>query len=74
MTDEWDDEATVVGNKEIAQKLLAAVNRDRAYVIVIAGPNVGEMFKVEGSADIGRGQSAKIHLTDTEISRRHARL
>lgn len=74
MTDEWDDEATVVGNKEIAQKLLAGVNRDRAYVIVIAGPNVGEMFKVDGVADIGRGQSAKIHLTDTEISRRHARI
>ncbi len=74
MTDEWDDEATVVGNKEVAQKLLAGINRDRAYVIVIAGPNVGEMFKVDGVADIGRGQSARIRLTDTEISRRHARL
>jgi len=74
VTDEWDDEATVVGNKEVARKLLSAVTRDRAYVIVIAGPNVGEMFKVDGTADIGRGQSVKIRLTDTEISRRHARL
>ncbi|MEM9073657.1 MAG: GGDEF domain-containing protein [Myxococcota bacterium] len=74
MTDEWDDEATVVGNKDIARKALAGISRDRAYVIVIAGPNVGEMFKVDGLCEIGRAPSVKIHLTDTEISRRHARI
>ena len=73
--DDWEEEKTVVGDKRMAQKLLAgAGGRDQAYVIVIAGPNVGEMFKVEGVSDIGRGQSMKIFLTDTEISRHHARL
>lgn len=71
--DDWGEESTMVGNKEALVKLFQS-RRDRAYVIVIAGPNVGEMFKIDGVADIGRGSNVKVRLTDTEISRRHARL
>ena len=76
---EWDDEETktVVGGRDAILAAVVgpkAVSRDRAYVIVIAGPNVGEMFKVSGLTEVGRGQTVGIRIHDTEISRRHARL
>src|ERR1700690_2152699 len=49
--------------------------RDRAYLVVLAGSSVGEMFKVEGDKTvIGRGQKATIRLLDDGISREHAQL
>ena len=73
MSSEWDEEATVVGQKNVLSAV-TEMSRQRAYVIVIAGPNVGKMFPVDGEHDIGRGGDASIVLTDTEISRRHALL
>src|SRR4029079_12081304 len=47
--------------------------RDRAYLVVLAGASVGEMYKVEGEKTIiGRGQKAQIRLFDAGISREHA--
>src|SRR5262245_35472960 len=49
--------------------------RDRAYLVVLAGASVGEMYKVEGNTVIiGRGQKAQIRLFDDGISREHAQL
>jgi diguanylate cyclase (GGDEF)-like protein len=49
--------------------------RDRAYLVVLAGASVGEMYKVEGDKTIiGRGQKAQIRLFDDGISREHAQL
>ncbi len=49
--------------------------RDRAYLVVLAGASVGEMYKVEGEKTvIGRGQKASIRLLDDGISREHAQL
>src|SRR5450432_1694840 len=49
--------------------------RDRAYLVVLAGASVGEMYKVEGEKTIiGRGQRAQIRLLDDGISREHAQL
>jgi diguanylate cyclase (GGDEF)-like protein len=49
--------------------------RDRAYLVVLAGASVGEMYKVEGQTTIiGRGQRAQIRLLDDGISREHAQL
>src|SRR3954471_960599 len=51
------------------------VKRDRAYLVVLAGASVGEMYKVEGDKTvIGRGQNARIRLLDDGISREHAQL
>jgi two-component system, cell cycle response regulator len=51
------------------------VKRDRAYLVVLAGASVGEMYKVEGERTvIGRGQKAQIRLYDDGISREHAQL
>ncbi|HVR61621.1 MAG TPA: GGDEF domain-containing protein [Polyangia bacterium] len=49
--------------------------RDRAYLVVLAGTSVGEMFKIESEQTIiGRGQKAQIRLLDDGISREHAQL
>ena len=49
--------------------------RDRAYLVVLAGASVGEMYKIEGDKTvIGRGQRAQIRLLDDGISREHAQL
>src|SRR5260221_13946236 len=49
--------------------------RDRAYLVVLAGASVGEMYKIEVEKTvIGRGQNAQIRLLDDGISREHAQL
>jgi two-component system, cell cycle response regulator len=46
-----------------------------AYLVVLAGSNVGEMHRIEGpEIIIGRATSASVHLNDDGISRRHCRL
>jgi two-component system cell cycle response regulator len=49
--------------------------RDRAYLVVLAGASVGEMYKIDTEKTvIGRGQNARIRLLDDGISREHAQL
>src|SRR5215471_6223035 len=49
--------------------------RDRAYLVVLAGSSVGEMYKIDSERMvIGRGQKAQIRLLDDGISREHAQL
>jgi diguanylate cyclase (GGDEF)-like protein len=49
--------------------------RDRAYLVVLAGASVGEMYKIEVETTVvGRGQKAQIRLLDDGISREHAQL
>ncbi len=51
------------------------VKRDRAYLVVLAGASVGEMYKVDGDKTIiGRGQKAQVRLLDDGISREHAQV
>lgn len=75
MPDTWDEDTkNVTGEQVDAARRMAPGRRDRAYVIVIAGPNVGEMFKLEDKQTVGRGANAEVRLSDTEISRSHAQL
>ena len=71
-----DLEATRVANLgELQQEALSRTPRDKAYLIVLAGSNVGEMYRLEGPESvIGRASNATIRLSDDGISRRHARL
>src|SRR3954463_5550174 len=74
---EDDMESTKVSSlAELQQELATRTQqRTRAYLIVLAGSNVGEMHRVEeGETFLGRGQNATIRLNDDGISRRHARL
>jgi len=58
-----------------AQSAPSGVKRDRAYLVVLAGASVGEMYKVETEKTvIGRGQKANIRLLDDGISREHAQV
>jgi diguanylate cyclase (GGDEF)-like protein len=51
------------------------VAQNAAYLVVMAGSNVGEMYKVgRNEMVIGRGQNADIEILDDGISRRHARV
>jgi diguanylate cyclase (GGDEF)-like protein len=46
-----------------------------AYLVVLAGSNVGEMYKVEKERTVmGRGDQADIRLFDEGISREHAQV
>jgi diguanylate cyclase (GGDEF)-like protein len=76
LNSEPEGEVTRVANLgELQTELRGKVARDRAYLIVLAGSNVGEMYRVEeGETFLGRGQSVTIRLTDEGISRKHARL
>jgi diguanylate cyclase (GGDEF)-like protein len=53
----------------------AGAKRDRAYLIVLAGSAVGEMYKIgQERTIIGRGGKAQIRLIDDGISREHAEI
>jgi diguanylate cyclase (GGDEF)-like protein len=71
---EWDDDTHVSDAREEPDGP-SAPERDRAYLIVLAGTNVGEMFKIShAECVVGRGQSADLQLLDEGISRRHCRI
>ena len=70
---DWEEETHVSDDAESVHE--PAGDRDRAYLIVLAGSNVGEMFKISASSiTLGRGQGADIQLLDDGISRKHARI
>jgi diguanylate cyclase (GGDEF)-like protein len=66
---EWDED-TGVGD-DIAPSGEPG-GRDRAYLIVLSGLNVGEMFKVGGDPLVlGRGERVTVQIHDDAASRRH---
>ena len=70
---EWEEETSVTEAGEVAPS--APTARDRAYLIVLAGGNVGEMYKIlAGEAVIGRGKNVDVVLIDDGVSRAHARI
>lgn len=71
---EYDDdmEATRVTDGPDEQ-LIGALKDMHAYLIVIAGNQVGEMTRIEGQADIGRDKKAGVRIVDEGISRLHCR-
>jgi diguanylate cyclase (GGDEF)-like protein len=72
---EVDPDSTVVANLGELQDELKKRKRDRACLVVIAGQNVGEMYRIEGAETVvGRASNANLRLNDDGISRRHARI
>ena len=71
-----DPDATMVASMgELENELKKRIPRDRANVVVLAGTNVGEMYRLEGvEVIVGRASNAQIRLNDDGISRRHARI
>ncbi|HUH03642.1 MAG TPA: GGDEF domain-containing protein [Kofleriaceae bacterium] len=70
---DWDEVTNVVSISGVHP--LPAGDRQRAYLIVLMGANVGEMFPIEpGEVVIGRSNRAQIRIVDDGISRAHARI
>ncbi len=74
--DEDDDlDCTKMGVEPFKHDSLAPSERDRPYLIVLAGSNVGEMYRIEDAETIiGRAEDVAIKLSDDGISRKHARI
>jgi len=71
MVDEYEESTVIADRSDVARTDPGA---EHAYVIVIAGHGVGEMYKVDGTRVVGRGQDADIRLIDEAISRHHAQI
>jgi two-component system, cell cycle response regulator len=68
------DEPTQIGTVD-RTLLRAQTRRDRAYLIVLAGENLGQMFPIRNAETvIGRAADASVRLKDDGVSRRHARI
>jgi diguanylate cyclase (GGDEF)-like protein len=58
-----------------AVQIPLATRRDRAHLIVLAGENLGQMFRVDQSETIiGRAPDGHIRVQDGSVSRRHSRI
>ena len=70
---DWDETTNVTDEESIASP--DETSRDKAYLIVLAGSNVGEMFKLDDDALLlGRAQIAHVRLLDDGVSRLHAKV
>jgi two-component system, cell cycle response regulator len=66
----WDEITSVSAVPAEVGKL--APKRDQAYLIVLAGSAMGEMYKITRERTIiGRGQKADIRMMDEGLSREH---
>ncbi len=70
MTD-WDETTSVADAPEPEPE---KTERDRAYLIVLAGSGVGEMHKIGNERVLGRGREAQLRFLDDGISRVHCRV
>jgi diguanylate cyclase (GGDEF)-like protein len=50
---------------------VAPLAKDRAYLIVLAGSQVGEMIALKGTTVVGRGTEADVRLLEDKMSRKH---
>jgi len=72
--DEEEEERTKVG--QIDSALMAVRSRrDRPHLIVLAGENLGRMYRIDQLETIvGRAAEAGIRLADDGVSRKHAKI
>jgi two-component system cell cycle response regulator len=69
-----DEEVTRITSIDMSE-LTGKKDVTKAYFIVLAGSNVGEMYKLdEGEQIIGRSANAAIQLLDDGISRKHCKI
>ena len=69
----WDDITRV--QESPPGTTAAPTQRDQAYLIVLAGSAMGEMFKIASRQTIiGRGQTAHIRMMDDGVSREHCEI
>ncbi len=67
-----DPESTKI---QTSPKVVSAIKRDRPFLIVIGGVNVGEMYPLrQQEIVVGRARDATVRFDDEGVSRYHARL
>ncbi len=66
----------MIVNTEMLQQARDGLDeRDQAYLIVISGPHVGRMYKVDqNNITMGRSPKVDLQLNDVGVSRQHARI
>jgi diguanylate cyclase (GGDEF)-like protein len=71
-----DEEETAVTAIGPVSERSADSIRDRAYLIVISGLNVGKMYRLASANEmvLGRSSGAHVRIEDDLVSRRHARI
>lgn len=69
-------ETTMIVSTDMLQQAREGLSeRDQAYLIVISGPHVGRMYKVDKeSITMGRSPKVDLQLNDVGVSRQHARI
>lgn len=73
--DEDDLERTHVSYSSELTAMRTKGQRDRPYLIVMSGGDVGQMHKVQDGENIlGRSSTAQVKLSDDGVSRKHARI
>lgn len=69
------DETTRVADLEELSVEPPDASRGRAYLLVLAGKNVGETHRIDNTPMVlGRSSSAEVVLLDDGVSRKHARI
>jgi len=70
---DWDSDTNVTHETEVPHP--RATVRDRASLVVLAGPRVGTLIRLDSiQLDIGRSLRAELCLDDDGVSRHHARI
>lgn len=70
MEDDWDDKTVIAS--DLAPALSPPAEKNRAYLVVVAGARVGEVFGLDSNLTVGRGGDADVRIQDVGISRKHA--
>jgi diguanylate cyclase (GGDEF)-like protein len=70
---EWDVDTSITHIHDGGDR--AVTRRDRACLVVLSGPRVGAVFRLERPATvIGRSSQAEINIDDDGVSRNHVRI
>jgi diguanylate cyclase (GGDEF)-like protein len=68
-------EATMVVDTTLFKKIQESQQSLQAYLIVLTGPDVGKMYRLEDlELTLGRAADVEVRINDVGISRRHARV
>ena len=68
-------ESTQIVDTNMLKQVVEGQQQIQAYLIVLSGPEVGRMHKIDGlEVTLGRSQGTEMRINDVGVSRRHARV
>lgn len=70
---EWDVDTSITHVADAGETRVT--RRDRACLVVLSGPRVGAVFRLEQAVTVvGRSSQADVHIDDDGVSRNHVRV